>query len=45
VLLDDPAAEMHEWYGRFLYFAPDEVEPLPPDSSHPVHGNREESRS
>ncbi|MDT4914111.1 MAG: hypothetical protein QOC66_3239 [Pseudonocardiales bacterium] len=45
VLLDDPAAEMHEWYGRFLYFAPDEVEPLPPDSPHPVHGNREESRS
>ena len=28
ILLDDPAADMHEWYGRFLYFAPDEVEPL-----------------
>jgi hypothetical protein len=27
-LEDDPAAELHEWYGRFLYFAPDEVEPL-----------------
>lgn len=28
VLEDDPAAELHEWYGRYLYFAPDEVEPL-----------------
>ncbi|MDA4109822.1 hypothetical protein [Mycolicibacterium holsaticum] len=28
VLEDDPAADMHEWYGRYLYFAPDEVEPL-----------------
>ncbi|NKY26640.1 hypothetical protein [Nocardia gamkensis] len=28
VLDDDPAAELHEWYGRYLYFAPDEVEPL-----------------
>jgi hypothetical protein len=28
VLSDDPAAELHEWYGRFLYFAPDELEPL-----------------
>ncbi|MCS0604875.1 hypothetical protein NX794_27205 [Streptomyces sp. LP11] len=25
---DDPAAELHEWYGRFHYFRPDEVEPL-----------------
>ncbi|MCV7197085.1 hypothetical protein [Mycobacterium angelicum] len=25
---DDPAAEMHDWYGRYLYFSPDEVEPL-----------------
>jgi hypothetical protein len=44
-LLDDPAAEMHEWYGRFLYFAPDEVEPLGPGSSSFAHDNREESRS
>ncbi|MFZ2173169.1 MAG: hypothetical protein WAW17_03895 [Rhodococcus sp. (in: high G+C Gram-positive bacteria)] len=29
VLADDPASEMHEWYGRYLYFAPDEVEPIP----------------
>ncbi len=28
ILEDDPAADLHEWYGRYLYFAPDEVEPL-----------------
>ncbi len=28
VIDDDPAADLHEWYGRYLYFAPDEVEPL-----------------
>jgi hypothetical protein len=33
VLEDDPAAEMHDWYGRYLYFAPDEVEPLSERSS------------
>jgi hypothetical protein len=27
-LEEDPAAELHQWYGRFLYFTPDEVEPL-----------------
>jgi len=27
-LEDDPAAELHQWHGRFLYFNPDEVEPL-----------------
>jgi hypothetical protein len=37
ILVDDPAADMHEWYGRYLYFAPDELEPM--------HDNREESRS
>ena len=21
-------ADLHEWYGRYLYFAPDELEPL-----------------
>jgi hypothetical protein len=25
---DDPAAELHAAHGRFLYFAPDEVEPI-----------------
>jgi len=29
VVLDDAMAEMHQWRGRFLYFHPDEVEPLP----------------
>ncbi|MFI2645989.1 hypothetical protein [Streptomyces sp. NPDC018610] len=27
-LEDDPAAELHTWYGRFHYFRPDELEPL-----------------
>ncbi|GEC05336.1 hypothetical protein SSP24_29910 [Streptomyces spinoverrucosus] len=27
---DDPAAELHDWYGRYHYFRPDEVEPLAP---------------
>jgi len=45
VLVDDPAAELHEWYGRYLYFAPEELEPLarPPEAS--VNVQREESRS
>ena len=25
---DDPGADLHQWYGRFHYFAPDEVVPL-----------------
>lgn len=25
---DDPAADLHDWYGRYLYFAPDEIEPV-----------------
>jgi hypothetical protein len=29
-LEEDPAAELHQWHGRYLYFAPDEVEPLEP---------------
>lgn len=28
VVEDDPAAELHDWYGRSLYFAPDEIELL-----------------
>lgn len=28
VVDDDPAAELHDWYGRYLYFSPDEIEPL-----------------
>lgn len=34
VIEDDPAADLHEWYGRYLYFAPDEIEPL----RSPEHG-------
>jgi len=33
VVDDDPAADLHQWYGRYLYFAPDEVEPLTERSS------------
>ncbi len=44
VLVDDPAADLHDWYGRYLYFSPDELEPLgamhQPDPAH-----REEFRS
>jgi hypothetical protein len=28
VLEDDPGADLHEWYGRYSYFAPDELIPL-----------------
>ena len=28
IVEDDPEVEMPDWYGRYLYFAPDEVEPL-----------------
>jgi hypothetical protein len=30
VLEDDPASDLHEWYGRFWYFGPEELEPLVP---------------
>ncbi|WP_051050901.1 hypothetical protein [Nocardiopsis salina] len=29
LLSDDPASELHEWYGRYLYFGTHEVEPCP----------------
>jgi hypothetical protein len=29
VLVDDPAADLHDWYGRYLYFGTEELEPLP----------------
>jgi hypothetical protein len=25
---EDPAADLQRWHGRYLYFSPDEVEPL-----------------
>ena len=28
VVDDDPAADLHDWYGRYLYFSPDEIEPV-----------------
>jgi hypothetical protein len=28
VLVDDPAADLHDWYGRYWYFAADELEVL-----------------
>ncbi|MFZ0139459.1 MAG: hypothetical protein WAL70_00120 [Aeromicrobium sp.] len=40
VLVDDPAADLHDWYGRYLYFSPDELEPVPAGTS----TDREESR-
>jgi hypothetical protein len=41
VLADDPAAEMHDWYGRYLYFAPDEIEPLTQATT--THGEENQS--
>ena len=28
VLDDDPGADLHRWYGRYRYFAPEEIEPI-----------------
>jgi hypothetical protein len=42
VLLDDPAADLHDWYGRYLYFAPEELEPLPDQV---MTGDRKEGQS
>ena len=42
VLVDDPAADLHDWYGRYFYFAPDEIQPWAGDGE-PIQ--REESRS
>jgi hypothetical protein len=44
VLVDDPAADLHEWYGRYLYFAPDELEPLGSEPTVTTSPQREESR-
>jgi hypothetical protein len=44
-LVDDPAAELHDWYGRHLYFAPDELEPLAEALDRTDHDQREESPS
>lgn len=42
VLVDDPASDLHDWYGRYFYFAPDELTPLSAEESAPY---REENRS
>ena len=39
---DDPAADMQRNHGRFLYFAPDEVEPLTDPASTTPSGQRRE---
>lgn len=33
-LEDDPGADLHQWYGRFHYFAPDELWPLDTTTDH-----------
>ncbi len=38
-LEDDPASDLHQWYGRFMYFSPDEVVPLAGEA---IHGNDNE---
>ena len=43
VLVDDPAADLHEWYGRYLYFGPDELEPLGTTSVGPDTRRRTET--
>ena len=42
-LEDDPAAELNQWYGRYRYFSPDEVEPLVPadEVRHPAGGRHD----
>ncbi|MFD0019898.1 hypothetical protein [Streptomyces sp. NPDC058382] len=42
VLADDPASDLHDWYGRYFYFAPDELTPLSAEES---AQHREENRS
>jgi hypothetical protein len=46
VMEADPAADLHEWFGRYLYFDPDEVEPLddPIESQPPGPGGQPERR-
>ena len=41
---DDPAAELQRFHGRFLYFAPDEVEPIGP-AGNPPGEHQEEDRT
>ena len=29
---DDPGRDLHDWYGRFYYFYPEEIEPIEADA-------------
>jgi hypothetical protein len=42
VLLDDHAADLHDWYGRYLYFAPEALRPL---ADHVLPDQRKEGTS
>jgi hypothetical protein len=33
---DDPASDLHDWYGRAFFFEPDEVEPVEPGDVEPA---------
>ncbi len=45
VLDDDPAGELHDSYGRYLYFSPDEIEPLDNGATPPEETSSPERRS
>lgn len=43
-LVDDPAADLHQWRGRFYYFYPDEIDPaVEPDKAPLDHPLKESS--
>ena len=44
-LADDAAADLHRWHGRYLYFAPDEIEPLDAESLPGASGDSENPMS
>jgi hypothetical protein len=39
LLDDDPAADLHDWHGRYYYFGPEEIEPLAATDPLAVPGN------
>jgi hypothetical protein len=39
---DDPATELHLWYGRYFYFRPEEVHPLPSPTGGPTAARPQE---
>jgi hypothetical protein len=40
VLDDDPGADLHQWYGRYHYFAPEELTPLDAERETEVRSKR-----